>query len=364
QRPSAPMAESRQAALADLATADAAPSSTTVTPSGTTKDPMALGVFLRNPFAYVPGDPNKQVGWKLDQYASLVGGSGAPIMPRILMWYQPWGFEGDMTCPTIPDNANPCAGFYTSWFNAVVSRGVMPIVTWEPWAGRRNDSAWSLDSIINGAHDAYITNWAVHAASWGKESPANILYLRFAHEMNGFWSPWALDVNGNTPGKFRSAWRHVWTLFQAQGADNVRWLWSPNQPRRDTPPIGKFYPGDSYVNEMGFSAYNWGSSRSITSWVSMSKLIGKSMTALTAVSATKNVIYIETGSVEQGGNKAKWIRNGFAYLKTAYPRLHAIVWFHANREDVGSDFRIDTSTSSLAAFRTIAAWPEYRGRLN
>ena len=50
--------------------------------------------------------------------------------------------------------------------------------------------------------------------------------LSFGHEMNGYWYTW-----GNThtsPADFVDAWRHIVTLFRAEGAENVTWLWTIN----------------------------------------------------------------------------------------------------------------------------------------
>src|SRR3954469_23088830 len=79
----------------------------------------ALGVFI-------PGMPsNPSV---LDQYAQLVGGK-----PAIAMWYQPWSEGGTFSAATA---------------SAVAQRGATPLVTWEPWAGKPNDPAWALSTIL------------------------------------------------------------------------------------------------------------------------------------------------------------------------------------------------------------------------
>ena len=36
--------------------------------------------------------------------------------------------------------------------------------------------------------------------------------------MNGWWWPWSEQLNGNNPGEFVAAWRHVHDIFVQQHA--------------------------------------------------------------------------------------------------------------------------------------------------
>src|SRR5205823_10852101 len=103
--------------------------------------------------------------------------------------------------------------------------GAVPLVTWEPWDWQKGlaQPDFALARISGGAFDDYARAWAAAAKQWGRP-----LYVRFAPEMNGDWRPWSERVNGNHPGDFVAAWRHLHDLFAAAGASNVRWVWSPN----------------------------------------------------------------------------------------------------------------------------------------
>ena len=47
--------------------------------------------------------------------------------------------------------------------------------------------------------------------------------------MNGNWYPWGVGVNGNKPGEYVEAWRHVHDIFVQEGAtSDVKWVWSPH----------------------------------------------------------------------------------------------------------------------------------------
>lgn len=135
----------------------------------------------------------------------------------------------------------------------------MPLVSWQPWDGIHVENArFAFRTIIHGKHDTYLRAWAEGAAAWGLQDPRNVLYLRFAHEMNGGWVGWSAFHNGNTTNQFIRAWRHVVTIFRGAGATNVRFVWSPNEPGPGSTPYRKLYPGDAYVDWVGFSSYNWG----------------------------------------------------------------------------------------------------------
>src|SRR6202021_2452613 len=110
--------------------------------------------------------------------------------------------------------------------------------------------SFTLASIIAGDYDAYITNWATAAKAWGHP-----FFLRFAHEMNGNWYPWAASVNGNTAGEYIQAWQHVHNIFVSVGATNATWVWCVNVVAGMPTPIGQVYPGDNYVDWLALDGY-------------------------------------------------------------------------------------------------------------
>jgi hypothetical protein len=301
---------------APTATATTAP---TPTPSLTTVDPVALG-------AYIPGAPSDPS--RIDAYAALVG-----TMPQIVMWYQEWSGQWN--------------AFYAKGADAVRARGAMPLISWEPWAETIEDSQWSLNSIIDGSHDAYIHQWTHDVATWGYP-----IYVRPMHEMNGPWSAWGYGVNGNTAAQHVAAWRHIVDIANAEGATNIRWVWSPNVDDGDPRlvPYANIYPGDAYVDWVGLDGYNWGTSQSWSTWQSLHALYSDSVDKIRALTGRPLMIG-EIASTELGGDKAEWITNGFASLLTDLPQVRAVTWFDGNKE---TDWRVDSSTQSLLAFRAVA----------
>jgi beta-mannanase len=157
--------------------------------------------------------------------------------------------------------------FSSDQCDQILATGSLPHLTWEPWDKAINGTTYSLQSIIDGAHDDYIRRWAQQIRAWGQP-----LFLRWGHEMNGTWYPWDGSHNGGEtttgygdPGKadgperYVDAWRHIHRIFEAEGVENVTWIWSPNMidhPNSVLNSIRNYYPGDEYVDWVGIDGYN------------------------------------------------------------------------------------------------------------
>lgn len=249
----------------------------------------------------------------------------------IVMWYQQWG------------TTDGYQYFQPGWMNEARNNGSIPLVTWDPWnpALGINQPAFTLQNIINGNFDAYITQWAQASKAWGHP-----YFLRFAHEMNGNWMPWSEQVNGNKPGQFVQAWRHVRNVFTALGVTNVTWVWSPNIDYSNSIPLREVYPGDAYVDWTGMDGYNWGNIGP-HSWETFSQVFAQTYNDILGITS-KPLMIAETASTEQAGNKANWISDGFAnQLIHNFPLIRAVVWFNQDKE---TDWRIESSQSAQSAF--------------
>ena len=148
---------------------------------------------------------------------------------------------------------------------AANDNGAAPILTLEPFGNPfQFADDWQPGSK---AYEA-TKSFAIGAGKWGKP-----LFIRWAHEMNGSWYPWAewADKNKNlerdpdentgfTAAKYRTAYRNVAKMFR-QYAPNAALIWCPNTgllggARRDV--FTPFYPGDDVVDWVGLDAYERG----------------------------------------------------------------------------------------------------------
>jgi beta-mannanase len=258
---------------------------------------------------------------ELAEVARLAGES-----PSIEMWY------ADFARPV------PLAAL-----DAVTARGAMPVITWEPWLWGRGATQpeYALARIVAGDHDPYVRRWAEGLRDWGRP-----VTLRFAHEMNGNWYPWAQGVNGNRPGDYVRAWRHVHNIMVSMGASNVTWMWSPNVPYPGSVPLTDLYPGAGYVDTVALDGYNWGTSQPWSGWTTPGDLFGLGLSQLRTLAPDKPIVIAETGTTMAGGSKPGWITSLVSYL-VAQPNVTGFIWFQRLKE---TDWRFNSTPASTAAF--------------
>ncbi|MGY1833877.1 glycoside hydrolase family 26 protein [Blastococcus sp. SYSU DS0510] len=233
---------------------------------------------------------------------------------------------------------------------AVLARGARLSITWEPWnpdAPRADQQAYSLESIANGEHDRYIDMFGDSI----RDLPTTVT-IRLMHEMNGNWYPWGVGANGNEVGQFVLAWRHVHDRFAALGVANVEWLWAPNALYTGSAPLAPLYPGDSYVDAVGISNYNWGEHSHDgfgTSWRTFGSLFDASIAALRSL--TDRPLWItEVGSSDRGGSKADWLAAMMGEV-VRRPEVVGVVWFDHVDQGTGVDWRIEPDPAAAAAWR-------------
>ena len=146
-------------------------------------------------------------------------------------------------------------------------------------------------------------------------------------------------------------------MFTTAGATNAVWVFSPNNgnsPDEAWNQWANYYPGDNYVDWMGIDGYNWGTTQAWSSWATFQAVFGGIYAGIAAKG--KPIMIPETASTELGGDKAAWIAGVLPSLKTTFPGIKALVWFQMNKE---TDWRIDSSTASQAAFVTMANDPYF-----
>lgn len=217
----------------------------------------------------------------------------------------------------------------------LVAKHVLPHLTWEPWV--------KLADINAGKYDDYIHAWAANA----KAVDAPIL-IRFGHEMNGNWYPWAIGHEGVTAEDFKAAYRRVHDLFVADGAAKVQWIWCFNNdstPASNDPAAA--YPGDAYVDWVGIDAYNWGTNGPSGRWSSFHDVFATAYAKAQVIAPRKPIALAEFASSEIGGNKAAWIDAMFDALETDFPQVRLFTWFDINKEQ---DWRIGSTDSARERF--------------
>ncbi|WP_267241715.1 glycoside hydrolase family 26 protein [Streptomyces sp. PR69] len=249
----------------------------------------------------------------VEQYASMVGRT-----PTMLEYYLGWGDElqADQT-------------------RAVWENGQLPYIAWEPHKA-------TLAQIADGSQDAYIVSTARTLRA------LNIpVAISLAHEMNGFWYPWGAQEA--TPEQFVEAWRRVHDVFQDEGVSTVIWVWSPNivNPVPDVA-LEPYYPGDGYVDWIGVVGYY-----ALTGARDFKELFDPTFRQVRTFTE-RPFLLAETGA-QPSPRKSEQITE---LLQTVATRddIVGFIWFNLDKE---TDWRVDSSPETLAAFREAARDQRY-----
>lgn len=203
-------------------------------------------------------------------------------------------------------------------------------------------------------------------ASWARrirdfESP---VYFIFSHEPE--------TENPNVMGTkqdFIDAWRRIVTVFRNHHVDNVRFtlvLTAYTYARTDGNGAWSWYPGDDVVDVIGADGYNFYGCRPgvAESWRPFSQIF-EPVRAFAAAHPGKGALIAEWGSVEDPGDpgrKADWISGAQATLSSpGWEQFEAVLYWHSE-SPMGNppcEFWVDTSSSSLSAFRSMGADPRF-----
>jgi beta-mannanase len=164
-----------------------------------------------------------------------------------------------------------------------------------------------------------------------------------------------------TAADYVAAFRHVVDVFRARGATNVAFVWSVTgyafqSASKESGVAASTYPGDAYVDWLGVDPYNFDHGGA---WHSLAYEMGPWYEWARATHPGKPLMLSEWGSVEdpnQPSRKAQWFEQASGDLQSQFSAVRAVVYFDEQKFEQATvhDWRIDTSTVALHAFRTMA----------
>ena len=223
--------------------------------------------------------------------------------------------------------------FQTSFAETVSQHGAVTILQWDP-------SMTSVSEIAAGGYDGYLRSFADSVHNFGQH-----VVIGFGHEMNAPWYSWG---NGRLPAStFVAAWRHIWTLFRDQDANNVTWLWTLQADEKGTGPIALWWPGAQYVTWVGIDGYYYRPSDTFFS------IFGKTIAQVRALT-TKPVLLSETAVGPDAGQSAKIVDlfDGMHEYDTL-----GLVWFDIFQDNgiYHQDWRIEDSVAAKTFRRAASA---------
>jgi len=239
----------------------------------------------------------------------------------------------------------------TNYVRWAVNDGRIPYVQWH---GRHAGGGYvSWGAIASGAFDDHIRAKADAIRRFDHR-----LFFGFHHEPER-------DPQSGSPAEFRAAWQRVRNIFDQVGTRNVTWVCAleASTLRGSHGGPGVWLPDGHYM--VGVDGYNRGHCDSIHGWRSFKEIFGGAHTV--AQQRGLNVFIGEFGCVEDtdcggggGDSKAQWLLQAAETIRS-WPRVKAAVYTHAEGSFQGTtpDYWIDTSRSSLQAYRKVGLQPYF-----
>ncbi len=227
-----------------------------------------------------------------------------------------------------------------------LTNGRLPMISW----GGTNTTY-----INNGSKDALIRTRADAIKALAKP-----VMIRWFWEADGKYA----QSDSVSPTSYINAFRRIRRIFQERGAHNAVWVWCPTAYGFETGKAQTYYPGDAHVDWICADGYNWAPTQPGAEWRSSEAIF--SAFYRWGSQRPKPLMVGETGVLERNLNdKANWLTDTRNLLKFKYQRIAAWVYFDSKRtaEHTGSivyDWRVDSSSSSFTAFKSMAADPYFK----
>jgi hypothetical protein len=249
---------------------------------------------------------------------------------------------------------------------ADVAAGYIPMVSWFPTPAY-------ADQIIAGQADSCIRSFGNAIAN-----QSGRVLVRPYWEFNGGWQTFSKNSDGTraTAAQEKQMWQHTIDVLRTTGFfSKASVVWSVSEGyynngdawNNPTP-----YPGDSYVDWVASSGYNWNKSTAWcgfhAGWCTFAEALthGRYAPAYTPMGVEYNFrgkkpyLVGETGSQEDpytAGRKGQWMIAMGNYIKTYMPGLYALVYF--DQAFSGAAWNLDSSTSSMDGFKSFANDPYF-----
>lgn len=154
------------------------------------------------------------------------------------------------------------------------------------------------------------------------------------------------NLNTGSSSDFVAAWRKVVSIFNAQGATNVTWIWQMTDYAFDVNSsdrryAAKWYPGNSYVDVVGVDSYEWGTCYGRKGdWRNLSQIVQKGVAF--AQAHGKKVSIPELGAAPTS-NRPTWLQNAHQYLAANKNIFQSVFYFQVAPRGGGCAWKLNTS---------------------
>jgi len=205
--------------------------------------------------------------------------------------------------------------------------------------------------ILEGKYDSFLNSFVAEVAEFGHP-----VLFRLCNEMNGDWCEYSGYHTSRDPELFKELYKYVYKIFADAQADNVIWVWNPNEksfPNFKWNNEVMYYPGDEYVDVVGLTGYNNGTYYKGEIWRSFTEIYDPLYQRMAGMSE-KPLMITEFSSSSVGGNKEEWVQNMFANIYR-YPKIKVAIWWNGCDWDaqgnIARPYFINETDSLLEIFR-------------
>ena len=214
------------------------------------------------------------------------------------------------------------------------------------------DGSSQVYDILDGQYDTFLREYAKAVAKF-----SHPVLMRLFNEMNGDWCPYSASQYSMDASLYRALYSYIVSFFRSAGADNVLWVWNPNErsfPDFKWNHMALYYP-DEGCDLYGITGYNNGTYYEGEVWRSFSEIYDP-IFADAAKRCDCPMLITEFSCSDFGGDKAAWIRDMFTHLSDC-PMLRAAVWWNGEDFDAAHDmcvareYRIDHNADYLKLFK-------------
>ncbi len=215
------------------------------------------------------------------------------------------------------------------------------------------DSGNVVYDVLNGEYDEFLTEYAEIVADFGHP-----VMFRLGNEMNGDWCPYSSYNTSKDTIMFREFYKYVYSFFENADADNVLWVWNPNEksfPNFNWNHELMYYPGDEYVDIVGLTAYNTG-----TYYYEYGERWNEFDTLYDHLyydyveKYNQPLMITEFGSTSNGGDKLAWTKNMLNKINE-YDRIKVAIWWDGQDWDsqgnVARDYYFSKPEGMLDIFK-------------
>lgn len=226
-------------------------------------------------------------------------------------------------------------------------------------------------AIASGQLDSYLGYMAEYYADWVGLGGGRRAFLAPLPEMNGVnanGQPWT--SYGGDPVNFKLAYQRIQTIFAQKGVNRnqVWWVFAPNGWSKTGHEFENYYPGDSLVDVVGFSMYNYGwcaVAQPWPKWENYDTLYAPYISRIHTMSPSKPIIIAQTGTTADTASgfdasaKNTWLRVNYEYLSNQ-PQVLGILYYDYDQSSWECNWRITVGNTFKAGYSAGAGFSAFK----